>query len=554
MPPVPQPDAKRLVTETTVKRSALGSWADTALAAVVDSVGRSWVRYMPDGTVEVAKAKVTSLFTVLGAPVTSVTPSWLHPYIAAVADSVGRAAVGILPDGTVEAFKVTVNNLLTLPGGGLVKPVTGNIFDDTWTIADAAGHAWLVGKKDGKVTISLAADSRIPDSLLANSEQVTARGSRTTLNARLSSGLDTYGFTKDYLALPQHLRWTRMLTRRLIYGDAATQLDIAVIGDSYSQNASRWTGIFWSALKNLYGDAGVGWVGFSNPSSVPLQNGSVRADTTLLLTGTWTPNYYGTHSPDLGEVASSTAGNTVLVTFPAGATSAKLFFIGGAAGSEITYAWNGNGAGAATLSLVAGATLQTAVLAGIGSTSTTLTLTVTGGTVTLCGVDLRNAGNGIRVHKIAATGSSSSNYAAVNAASWQAGIAALAPRVVIVMLGTNDQGASRTPAAFAANITTIFANLDAALGHTAYDAVIAVAEENQRGLAVTMASYAEALKPVAEAITAAFVDLQPLFGVAPADYAFGSSRPWHVADNVHPDPATGGRVIADAVLRLFVGR
>lgn len=498
-------------------------------------------------------------FNQLGGVIVNARSSWFSTALGMISDLTGRVWMQFMPDGTVSMTKAAVTKALTVgvAGGGINPASSGNIFNDLGAVTDTgSGRAWLVFKQNGSTTVHLSSDSVIPPAL-STTEVISARGPRPDLNTRLSSGLTPYGFPRDYMAQEWYLRWTRMLTRRLLLADANTQFDIAIIGDSYSQLSTRYSGPLWTALKTLYGDAGIGWVGFSYPTGNPgLINGSVRPDTTCTVTGAWTQNYYGTFSPDLGEQASSTLTDQIVTTFPAGQSSAKLYYKV-TAGATVSAQFNGGG------------TLQSVDLSSVGSgagscgvatltapsgTATTLTLIVTGGTVTLFGVDIRNGNNGIRVHKIAATGSTASFYANVDPTSWNAGIASLKPKLVIIMQGTNDQGAARTPSLFSGNMQTIITNLSTALGATAFDDLIMMPAENQRGLTTTMASYTAVAQPLADTNKAAFLDLQPLFGENASDYAFGSARPWYASDLIHPDPLTGGRVICDALVRLITGR
>ncbi|KJG09463.1 hypothetical protein UA70_20460, partial [Raoultella planticola] len=48
-------------------------------------------------------------------------------------------------------------------------------------------------------------------------------------------------------------------------------------------------------------------------------------------------------------------------------------------------------------------------------------------------------------------------------------------------------------------------------------------------------------------LNCAFINLQNIFGENPADYAYGSIHSWFAEDGIHPDPATGGYLIKDAV-------
>jgi len=371
--------------------------------------------------------------------------------------------------------------------------------------------------------------------------------------ARLNTGLNSNGNPIDYIQGAYNLRWTREKLAKLGQADASTQFDIALIGDSYTQAAARWSYPFQKAMVSKYGDAGVGWVSLSAYGGSPtysLQNGSVRSDTNVAINGTWVPTYYGTLSPDLAQMQSTTAGDSFVVTFPAGQTSAKLYFIGSADG-QITYKYGSSAA--VSLGLTSGAgTLRVVALNAPALGDNSITLTVVSGTVILCGLDIRNGNNGVRVHKLAATGSTAKQWSQVTTASWNAALATIAPSLVVVMLGANDQGSSISASTFSGYMTTIIINnIRTALGQLAVDILIVMQPENQRGLSVLMSSYATIMLPIALANQCGYCDTQFVFGVNPADYAYGTARPWFASDSLHPDPSTGGRVLMDAIFRTI---
>lgn len=459
--------------------------------------------------------------------------------LGGIRDTAGRAALLIYTSGLFWFDRISIATTALTPGGTALNKRAINLAGDPLAIGTSDGRAALVVRKSGEVTARLASDSVIPAAIVPS-------------DPRLGRTLTTYGTSRDFGAWLHRLRWTRMQLMRLLAGDT-TQLDIVLIGDSYTQNPIRWSRVFADALRTQFGDAGIGYVGFAYPTgNTSLRQGSVRSDTTVAETGTWTTSYNNVASgPDLSQLTSSTPGSTLVVTFPAGQSSAKLFYEV-TAGASITAQFNGGG-GSQTVDLSTGGTTGSAGVATLTAPpagATTLTLTVVGGTVKLSGVDIRSTARGVRVHKIATSGSQAAQWATFSAnAGWRTAMAALTPQLVIVMHGPNDQTAARTASQFAADMTTILTSLNAALGATAYDRFLVAPPENQRGLPTLISDYRAALEPAADLNDAAFIDTQPFFGVNPADYAFGSARPWFSSDQIHPDGPTGGRVLADAILR-----
>lgn len=390
---------------------------------------------------------------------------------------------------------------------------------DLYRITDSAGRLLLRIGKDGTLYGKKFQDSDVV----------------STLNRPFRTGTE-------------NLRETRQRLRKLALGDAGTQLVIACLGDSWTHFAARWTGPFTETLIAQFGDAGGGYTGFAWPSGTPaLINGNVRPSLYgVTVTGNWTPAYSAAPTPDLGAITSTTAGDAVQITAPANTPFARLFYLGTGAGA-IRYRFNG---GAFTSLDVSGSGLMATILSGAPAGAWTLDLEVVSGTVTLGGVDLRaNSGtSGVRVHKLGATGSRLQQNVAQPAADRQYGLGLLVPNLVVMMFGTNDQLVYQS-SGFYNYYETEIARVRAAL--PAADILIVMPCENFGGRPNPMSSYADAAYQLAVAQGCAFLDLQPLFGKL-AEYSSAGIRPWFNADGFHPDPASGGRAIVDAILRTVL--
>lgn len=367
------------------------------------------------------------------------------------------------------------------------------------------------------------------------------------------------------------LRETRMRLRKLSLGEASL-LTIAIIGDSYTQDETRYCQALASTLQTTYGNAGPGWVGFGfylPPSSAVWVNGGtqpggidggVRKDITPdpIFSGTWASAYADstTNAPSLSQVTSTTPGDYLDVPFPAGLTAVNLFYGGAAGTGVIKYSWDGGSAWSADTNLtgVSGASIA---LTGPPGSANTLRIQVVSGSVSLSGVDLQGATSGVRVHKLAASGSRSAQWAAVNSSKWRNQISTLAPKLCGVLLGTNDQGQTASPvttAVFTQKIEVIFSSLRIVLPYS--DMLSMMPAENQRtNNPYPMAEYTEAAKASAIQNARTFLDFQPHFGANAADYGWANAdRQWYASDLIHPVPSTGGRVMADALLRLVTSQ
>lgn len=444
-------------------------------------------------------------------------------YLWVVLDALRRRLLGINDQGELEA---------KMPGHtpASIDTVEGDLF----SITDA----------DGRVLFKIGLDGTVVGKIAAPSEVLDARGSRASVNERLSQSLSAFGLPKRHVWGEWFLRETRQRLRKLAMAEAA-QFVVASIGDSWTHNADRWCRPAARALIAQYGDAGSGWVGFGNLNGTFLNGNVDTTKVTTVFAGTWdNAVYYTSVSPDIGQASSTTVGSKITITGQAATSAIRLFYIGGV--GVVRYRFDG---GAWTNIDTAGSGLLTTLLAGVPATAFTLELEVLSGSVTLCGLDLQKTTSGVRWHKLGATGSRAEHWGAVDAAQWQAGFGLLAPNLVIVMHGTNDQAGAPSAATFAARIQTIVDRVRVAA--PAADILIAMPCENGRANAVPMADYAQAAYGVAAASRCAFLDLQYLFGEQFSEYASGSARPWFHADLVHPEPSTGGRAIADAVIRLL---
>lgn len=374
-------------------------------------------------------------------------------------------------------------------------------------------------------------------------EVEAARGSRSDLNTRLSQSLTPYGMPRRHYWGEWYLRETRQRLRKLAL-EESTQLVIASIGDSWTHSGVRWARPTAVTLKAEYGDAGAGYVSFARitPS---LANGNVHANNAVTYTGDWDHSVYFTaYSPDIGQVSSSTPGDKLSYTITGTPSAVNLFANGGA--GVVRYRFNGGSWTSVDLSALA-AGLHVIQLS--TPAAGTFEVEVVSGTPVLFGIDVQQADSGVRWHKLGATGSRASHWAAVDSVQWRSGLAALEPNLVTILLGTNDQP-SYDADTYKVHLQSLISRVREALPLA--DILLIAPCENGRSNARPMASYAAALYELAAVNGCAYLDLQYVFGDDFSQYASTSPRAWFNADLIHPEPQTGGRVIADAVLRLLI--
>lgn len=508
-------------------------------------------------------------------------------YVYAIVDSAGRKLLAIRADGTVEGkFSIAappVALTLGVPNGlSLTEPTPGQLQLSLGTAQgilpigpssadgsyDSRDYIFGIVDSDGRKVLMILPDGTVVGKI-SSPEVVDARATQPSLAARLSHGLTPYGDPIGPFANRWSVRDFRMRLRKLEYGEV-TRAVHTLIGDSYTQNASRFTELYARTLQTKYGFGGIGWVGFgwagapqtgaiwSTSSQPPLLDGSVRTDLcTVTVVGAWDSVYNGgaTNTPSISQITSSTPGDYVRYTVPANHDSIRLFY-------------TGDGSGVVNLSWDNGVTYGPDVpLPAVGPASIVLPMPapsaapysarirVASGNVTLAGVSVViSTAAGVVVNKLGGSGSRTLQWAQVTPATWAAQFALLGSHCVSIMHGTNDQGSNTPTDVFTNNLQTIFNNI--ALAHPQVDRIVVMPPENNRiTMSIPMTAYAAAARAWAVARDIGFIDMQYFFGPPDNFGAWYKSTnpytPYFNADNTHPEPATGGRILADGHIHFI---
>lgn len=460
----------------------------------------------------------------------------------------------------------------------LASAATGNVFETT-DLSIAAIVLDASGRVAALVPSQAAVAAATPTTV---QEVVTARGNMPSLDARLASLL-----TAD--AAPIVDRFRRSLLRRTHYllmkralpTPESAQLIINAPGDSYTHNASRWSGPTMDVLAARYGDAGGGWCGFGGLASGNVApwtlanqpsytNGNVRPSTyPTRLFGSVAQTYFSAASPDLAMATLTQSGDQCFQAFPAVPVhnACDLFFFG-TGGGVIRYSWGtykGSGSAAdpanytfaAASSLNVQGTVDTTqiadIKAGMPAGQGALLVEWVAGTAKLFGVNLKSAAPGVRINKLAATGSAINAWSNAPATQWEVGLAALGAQLVIYMDGTNSQTGGMAAATWGAHLANVVARFRAAT--PAIDVLIATPPENQRTTnTVPMTAYATEGRKRALTGRFAFADMQLAFGdpANPTEYGSAGAVPLYSSDLIHPDPQTGGRLLAAEIIDFIV--
>lgn len=327
---------------------------------------------------------------------------------------------------------------------------------------------------------------------------------------------------------------------KVLQADGSSQAVVAFVGDSWVDNLHIWTPLgTW--LRTQYGDAGVGWCSACAPAGGSLP--SAPTGVTCSRTGTWSDvdQTSSARGVDLAHATCMATGGTLV--FSAAVHGFTLHYLKQANGG--VFRWNVDGSGWTTVDTANASNLfATVAVTGLDGNAHTLNIEVTtAGTagVTLMGCDCMKTGNGVRVHKLGNGGAAASQFTGVDATIWQAGLAALATDVVIVLLGTNDCVANVSPATFNASLTTMAARVRAALP---YCDVLFLSPCDMGLGPYTYApqNYADEMRSVAITNRCGYVDAHRNFG----SYADAAARGlW--ANTSHLN-AVGGQLVANLMI------
>lgn len=378
------------------------------------------------------------------------------------------------------------------------------------------------------------------------------------------------------------LRQTRMrlLGRTAPFSDNV-QLIINMAGDSWFQLSARCVEGLTNLWVSRYGDAGGGWCGIgflpvageNGPWAIggaqpQFLNGNARPTLyPVQLFGSVGGTYYTAATADLAfaTLNDATAGFQVGVPAAPAISAIDLHYVG-SAGASIRYGWaSASGsipASWTTLSLAGteGATGVTSLsLANIVQPGF-LRIERVAGTPKISAPVLKSNAPGVRVNKIAATGSAINNYTAVDVAGWRTSFDSLGGHLTLYLDGTNSQAAGLSGAGWYSAARTIVNRFRGATAASpggtaageAMDVALIVPAENLRGNnTIAMPAYAQAGRRVSYTKRCSLLDLQQYFG-DPGSPDYGSSGAIDLfdADGIHPKPSTGGRIMIAAIDEL----
>ena len=341
-----------------------------------------------------------------------------------------------------------------------------------------------------------------------------------------------------------HLRnWNAELThiRRENVGHQAV---LALFGDSWMNIGNRFADLFTTWLQTEYGDAGPGWVsmwegGKGEPPNV-----------TRTRTGTWTDRDKNStpkgRGPDLSECYSDEVVTPAKVTITATCETVIIHYLEQVGGGD--FRWQVDAGGWTTVSTDAAEAYATTSITGLSAASHAVEIEIldagTAGVI-LFGADVQESANGVRVHRFGQNGGKASDYTALDATQWQTALTALAPTVVAILLGTNEDSGDVAPATFRTNMEEMATRVRTAIPLCDILYISPGPNDLTPGT-YGMADYVAALRASAVANDYAMFDSLLLLG----DYDSANSRDLY-QDSSHVN-ATGGSAIVRQVIQTLL--
>ena len=348
-------------------------------------------------------------------------------------------------------------------------------------------------------------------------------------------------------------RWTNF------QATAGARLQIGMIGDSYTQNRSRYTKRLKQTLTAQYGDLGAGFLGFASFSASGL-NGSVddtQLNYTIVYTNWTTVNGSG-YGPDAGHVTSLSNNASLTIQVLKTVETNKLYYVknSGSAGfhyrirdAVTTNSWVTVPTAAATLGLG-----LTSIDVHTNIAPYYIDIETLGIGVSLIGAEAIKTGSGVVAHKLGCSGGRADQFA-VNVVS-QAALNEL-NLDLIIMFATNEQNGNKTPASFKAALQNIITTVRSV--KPGIDVILMLPCYTQYELEIPKAyklhDYGKVMLEVVAANNAAYIDFSDVFG--PATQLQNLIDAGLMAtDRIHPSTTgvgSGGYLMADTISKSILG-
>lgn len=375
-------------------------------------------------------------------------------------------------------------------------------------------------------------------------ELLEARGSLATLDTRLSVSLNDDGTLRasavggDVAEYGAHrLRnWRGQIAK--IQNGTSAQARLALLGDSWIAQNYLWLDV-QEQLQDLYGDGGRGYMSAGGGGYG------------LTITGTWTTSDEDPASRGIDATHRDTTDTATPAKISLTTTFTDLTIHYIAKGGNGEFRYRVDAGGWTTVNTDNGGTEAAAftTLTPVSDASHTFELEIlSAGSngIRICGLDATRSGNNVIVHRLGNSGGEAQDIAEVDATMWEAQLTELNPTALIILFGTNECQAGRTPATFNTHLTTLITRARTAL--PLIDIVLFSPGDNDAVSTYGMDEYDAEMLTVAQAQSCTYLSGYQLL----PDYDDSVSRAL-MADTVHPN-SDGYMMLANALVQMLTVR
>jgi lysophospholipase L1-like esterase len=359
--------------------------------------------------------------------------------------------------------------------------------------------------------------------LLTTPQDVTVYAPTQQLINDIAGGSDTAGAPNSF-----NTEALRQYAAKVTSGGDIT---IAFLGDSLTNTAFRIVTPMRNYFAAEFGISAPGYISANTDISIFTNGTRSRA-------GTWTNVRSSTTA-----VGPDNSHTSATLSFGATTTVGKFFlhYLRQPNGGTFRYSVSGG----PTTDVVTDGTLGYQVLEINGPGTLNITIVSAGSAgVLICGCDVRNTTAGqVVLHKLGSGGATAAHFAGMGSSYLEAAYQSIAPDIVAICLGTNDQAADVSLSGFRRDVSTIVERIRDTVPLT--DVLLLAPGPNNTSASYPIADYATQLYDLAIELDCAFVDLGSGFGT----YSEANARGMF-SDAVHPTTA-GGLVIGRTIWRAM---
>lgn len=341
-----------------------------------------------------------------------------------------------------------------------------------------------------------------------------------------------YNYNRNYLK-----DWDAKISN-IQRATASSTASVIWIGDSWTMGQTFAQPIA-SYLRYKFGDAGCGYYGAST-LNVGSTNSTFGQSITRVIVGSWVEKSGTTYVRSAGlAIDSSSTVNDSIYYVGVMTDVAVHYMLKSSGGSFVTRI---DGTSPTTVSTSGATSWSVSTITGITEGTHTISIKVAsaGSGVLISGAEINRNTNGVRIHNLGSSGSSSLSWLNQDSTSFALILQRLNPNMAIITLGVNDCAQNFLVANYIGNITRIVNRIKAAMPNC--DIVLFSQSDIGNSYTYAWSSYLTAAKNYALANNYVYIDNYALIG----SYTTANARGLY-ANTLHPNNV-GGNVMVNSFL------